>query len=49
MLIIFVFESKLFNQYLANIPILKSQKTPENQRFSDVFMGYKIVTLARNR
>ena len=37
------------NPFLANIPILYSQKTPENQRFSGVFRGYKMGTLTENR
>ena len=36
------------NQFLANAPILYPLKTPENQRFSGVFSGYKMGTLARN-
>ena len=36
------------NPFLINAPILYPLKTPENQRFSDVFRGYKIGTLARN-
>ena len=39
--------SILINPFLANVPILYSLKTPENQRISDVFKGYKIGTLAR--
>ena len=38
----------LFNPFLANAPILYPLQTPENQRFSGVFRGYKIGTLARN-
>ena len=34
--------------FLANVSILYSLKTPENQRFSDVFRGYKMETLARS-
>ena len=34
--------------FLANIPILHSLKTPENQRFSGVLRECKIGTLARN-
>ena len=37
-----------FNPFLANVPILYPLKTPENQRFSGVFRGYKMGTLARN-
>ena len=36
------------NPFLANVPILYPLKTPENQRFSDIFTGYKLGTLARN-
>ena len=36
------------NPFLANVPILYPLKTPENQRFPDVW-GYKMGTLARNR
>ena len=38
----------LLNPFLANIPILYPLKTPENQRLSGVFRGYKMQTLARN-
>ena len=38
----------LINPFLANVPILYPLKTPENQKFSGVFRGYKIWTLARN-
>ena len=37
-----------FNSFLTNVPILYRLKTPENQRFSGVFRGYKMGTLARN-
>ena len=37
-----------FNPFLANVPILYPLKTPENQRFSGVFRGYKMGKLARN-
>ena len=37
----------LINPFLANIPILHTLKTPENQSFSDVFRGYKIGTVAK--
>ena len=33
--------------FLADVPILYPLKTPENQRFSVVFRGYKLGTLAR--
>ena len=33
---------------LANIPTLYDLKTLENQRFSRVFKGYKMVAFARN-
>ena len=39
---------KLFNPFLANVPILYPLNTPENHRFSGVFRGYKMETLARN-
>ena len=39
----------ILNSFLANVPILYSLKTPENQRFSGVFRGYKTGTLVRNR
>ena len=29
-------------------PILYPLKTPENQRFPDIFRGYKLGTVARN-
>ena len=38
-----------FNPFLANASILYPLKTPENQRFSSVFRGYKMGTMARNR
>ena len=38
----------IVNPILANVPILYPLKTPENQRFSGVFKGYKMGTLARN-
>ena len=40
---------RLFNPFLANVPILYPLKTPENLWFSGVFRGYKMGTLARNR
>ena len=40
--------SKCINRFLADVPILYPLKTPENQRFSGVFRGYKMGTLARN-
>ena len=43
-----IFVRIVFNPFLANIPILYHLKTPENQRFSGVFRGYKMETLARN-
>ena len=36
------------NPFLANVPILYPLKTPENQRFSGAFRGYKMGTMARN-
>ena len=38
----------LTNPFLANIPILHPLKTPESQRFSGVFRGYKMGTIAKN-
>ena len=35
------------NPFLANVTILYPLKTPENQRFPDVFRGYKMGALAR--
>ena len=43
-----IFERVVFNPFLANVPILYPLKTPENQKFSGVFMGYKMGTLAKN-
>ena len=37
----------MLNPFLANVPILYPLKTPENQKFSGVFRGYKMGTLAR--
>ena len=39
---------KWVNPFLANAPSLYPLKTPENQRFSVVFRGYKIGTFAWN-
>ena len=39
---------KLFNPFLANVPILYPLNTPENLWFSGVFREYKMETLARN-
>ena len=36
------------NPFPANVPILHSLKTTENQRFSGIFRGYKMGILARN-
>ena len=36
------------NTFLASVLIFYLLKTPENQRFSGVFRGYKLGTLARN-
>ena len=44
-----VYYNSTFNPFLANLPILYPLKTLENQRFSGVFRGYKMETLARNR
>ena len=38
----------VLNPFLVNVSILYPLKTPETQRFSGVFMGYKIETLVRN-
>ena len=38
----------ILNPFLANVHILYPLKTPENQRFSGVFRGYKMGTLAGN-
>ena len=35
----------IFNPFLANGPILYPLETPQNQRFSGVFRGYKVGTL----
>ena len=37
---------KSVNPFLANVPILNSLETPENQWFSGVFMGFKMEILA---
>ena len=39
---------RLLNPFLANVPILYPLKIIESQRFSGVFKGCKIRTLARN-
>ena len=36
------------SQFLVNVLILYTLKTPENFWFSGVFMGYKMVTLGRH-
>ena len=36
------------NSFPANAPILYCLETPENLRFSGIFRGYKIGTLAGN-
>ena len=33
---------------MDNVPVLYPLKTPGNQRFSGVIMGYKMGTLTRN-
>ena len=43
-----IYNSEKINPFLANVPILHPLKTPENERFSDVFRGYKLGTLATN-
>ena len=40
--------SVYINLFLANVPILYPQKTPENLWFSGVLGSYKTRTLARN-
>ena len=40
--------SNVSSAIFGNVPILYPLKTPENQRFSGFFGGYKIGTLARN-
>ena len=40
--------TRLINPFPTNVPILYPLKTPENQRLSRVFRGYKIGTLAKN-
>ena len=45
-----IFEpSPIFNPFLANVPILCLLKTPENQKFSNVFKGDQEGTLGRNK
>ena len=39
---------KQINSFLANVPILYLLKTSKNQKFSCVFRGYKMGTLAKN-
>ena len=38
----------VFKPFLADVPILYPLKTPENQKVSNVFRGYKIGILSRN-
>ena len=45
---VFMNDNETINQFLANVPILYPLKKPENRKFSGVFSGDKIVTLARN-
>ena len=33
-----------FNSFEANVPLLYLLKTSENERFSDIFMGYQRET-----
>ena len=33
---------QVINTFLVNVPILYPLKTPENQKFSGVFRGYKM-------
>ena len=42
------FNLVLLNPSLTNVSILHPLKTPENQRFSGVFRGYKMGRLLRN-
>ena len=44
----FSLQDLIVNQFLANVPILYSLKTPENFWFYGVFKGYKMGKLARN-
>ena len=37
-----------FNPYSPSVTFLYPLKTPENLRFSDVFRGYRNVTLGEN-
>ena len=37
----------LINPFLDNVLILYPQKTPENQKFSEILRGYKVGTLSR--
>ena len=39
----------MINPFQANVPILYPLKTPENQRISCIFRGYKMRTLGRNK
>ena len=39
----------VINLFLANVSIWYRLKAPENLAFSDVFMGYKMETLVRNK
>ena len=39
---------ELINLFQINVFILYPMKTPEKQRFSGVFRGYKMGALARN-
>ena len=54
MLMVALINSEFFSKviflhpFLANVPTLYPHTTPENQRFSGVFRGYKMGTLARN-
>ena len=39
---------QLLNPFSTNVPLLYPLKTSENQRFSDVFRGYRSGTLVEN-
>ena len=40
--------SNMIDSFLASVPTLYAPKIPESQRFSRVFRGDKMGTLARN-
>ena len=41
-------QGRLLTHFWPMFPFYTPLKTPENQRFSGVFRGYKMGTLARN-